>query len=235
MGTQSMYPNGTGTREPWSKITDGRFGVLAKRVAAMGLLLLLATFGLVACSAGEASGEVEPLPTLSTVEVFEFGNPDNLTGASWLTRGSDFLEMGISTTGLKPDAYTVWWVIFNEPTNCNADGCNENDIFIDGSPANGPNKESRAAARISALWATGFIVGEGGVANVSARYQKGFPPGQVIYGPGVEDINKAEIHLVIRTHGEPLPGEVGTQITNVNGGCNPKCHPVQAAVYKPVS
>ena len=197
------------------------------------LVMAIAAFSLIGGAFLVQSGNAEAKPHISIAQVFEAGNPGNQTGGSWLIRREHSLEMGFGTTELEPAAYTVWWLIFNNPEGCNANGCGEDDVFIDGNPANGPNMESREAAQISAVWATGFVVGEDGVANAGAILVKNSPPGQVLYGPMLQNIQGAEIHLVIRTHSAALPGQIAEQITSVNGACNPTCQPAQVAVHMP--
>ena len=36
---------------------------------------------------------------------------------------------------------------------------------------------------------------------------------------GLMDAEKAEVHIVIRSHGPKLPGQVREQISSFNGGC----------------
>ena len=71
-------------------------------------------------------------------------------GSSDLVRTVDNISMNIDTTDLPIGTYTVWWVIFNNPAGCSDGECGENDVL----PAN-VNPE----AEVSALWATGEIVG----------------------------------------------------------------------------
>jgi len=44
---------------------------------------------------------------------------------------------------------------------------------------------------------------------------------------------EAEIHLVVRTHGEALPGMIDEQIYTMSGGCNPECIDLQDAIFYP--
>lgn len=65
---------------------------------------------------------------------------------------------------------------------------------------------------------------------------------QLIVGDGIlEDPRGAEIHLVLRTHGEAIPGLVGYQLTTFNAGCTTAppalqgpntCMNLQAAIHK---
>jgi hypothetical protein len=40
--------------------------------------------------------------------------------------------------------------------------------------------------------------------------------------PGLIDASKAEVHLVVRTHGGPIHGHVHEQLTTFGGGCTPE-------------
>jgi hypothetical protein len=49
---------------------------------------------------------------------------------------------------------------------------------------------------------------------------------------------KAEIHLVLRTHKEAIPGKIDEMIYSMNGGCadewpNEPCEDLQFAVFLP--
>jgi len=39
-------------------------------------------------------------------------------GHATLRRGYDYIQFNLHTTGLPPGAYTVWYIIFNEPADC---------------------------------------------------------------------------------------------------------------------
>ncbi len=53
-----------------------------------------------------------------------------------------------------------------------------------------------------------------------------------LFGPGLIDSRTAEVHLLVRTHGEVLPMFMPAQINSVGGGCLVNvCDDVQAAVH----
>jgi hypothetical protein len=55
-----------------------------------------------------------------------------------------------------------------------------------------------------------------------------------LFGPALLDPFKAEMHLVIRSHGQPLSGMIEEQISSFNGGCPPNtCANVQASIHQP--
>lgn len=161
---------------------------------------------------------------LQKSNVFSFDNSlavDDATAT--LERREDSVEFNFNTT-LDSGAYTVWWVIFNNPEFC-VDACDVGDLGI-------------SEVNASSFWATGEIVGDdnGGIFNAQLRENQ-LPLGedQVLFGNGLTDSFDAEIHLVARTHGDLIPDLVEQQITTFNGGCPPNdCQNVQFAVFSAV-
>jgi hypothetical protein len=185
------------------------------------LVTLVIMWGL----AGAAGFAESRFRTYQTTDVFQFMVPANLMrGGATLYRGKQGVEMHLATSGLLMNSsYTVWWVIFNNPSACSVP-CGANDL-------GDPN------VRASVLYAAGFVTGLGDTGNVSAHLETGRPPRgvDVETGNGLEPGNGfgAEIHLVVRTHGITLNG-AGEQIGSFNGGCNALCTNVQAAMFPPV-
>ncbi|MDH3674054.1 MAG: hypothetical protein OES12_01055 [Anaerolineae bacterium] len=137
------------------------------------------------------------------------------SGVSELDRANDSVSVHINTKHLDHNpngtTYTVWWVIFNDPDNC-VDGCDGADI-----DACAPECDDEG---ISVLWATGSVIPANGKGEFQADLAEGIPSGQVLFGQGLTDAEGAEIHMVIRTHGPPIPGLVDEQITLFGGGCD---------------
>lgn len=141
--------------------------------------------------------------------------------SSTLVRTKDGITVTIHTSELDPGAaYTVWWVIFNNPENC-VGGCGEDDLFRNG-------------ANASVVWATGHVIGNNGVGNFAAHLkEEDNPSGLVLFGPGLQDAEGAAVHLIVRTHGQPIPGVVNEQISTVNGGCPPNtCADQQFGIHE---
>jgi hypothetical protein len=151
-------------------------------------------------------------------------------GAATLYRSKNALEMRVASGDLAMDhSYTVWWVIFNNPAAC-VGGCGADDL---------PNPAVGAAV----FYAAGFVTGMGTSGNVSATIDAGrLPEGiDIETGTGLEPGNgfRAEVHIVIRTHGPTIAGIVDQQIGSFNGGCPPPpntfpCRNVRVAVFLPV-
>ncbi|MDJ0590378.1 MAG: beta-propeller fold lactonase family protein [Pleurocapsa sp. MO_226.B13] len=166
-----------------------------------------------------------PTATLQTSQVSAFDTRLPIHDSfAVLERREDGVELTLDTD-LPPGAYTVWWVVFNNPEFC-VDGCGSDDL-------------ERSAVNASSFWATGEVVGDESGGSFSVELLEGeLPTGsdQVILGDGLEDSFSAEIHPVVRTHGSVIPELEEEQITTLNGGCPPnECENIQFAVFPAVS
>ena len=141
--------------------------------------------------------------------------------AAKLTRSEDAVWLSINTTGLLPGAYTVWWVLFNNPEAC-VDGCSGDDL---GNPA----------VMGSVFFATNGVVDLSQTGHFRAHLAEGempSAPGSVLLpGPALLDAEKAEIHVVIRYHGPVVDRILMKQLTTHWGGCSV---PGPAVVVDPV-
>ena len=183
----------------------------------------------------------------STVDVI---NPilGIVTGTSTLHRNSSGITVNYKTTGLTPGyAYTIWWVIWNNPQNCSTPGeCGD------------PDFGNAEAVGVDVLYAAGHVVGKSGVGNFSARLNVDDDSQSIndLFGlpaaGGLQSGNtySAEVHLVLRSHGPMIPGEVNEQIGGYLGGCdNPfefppfteipdevgECGDIEFAIFSPVN
>lgn len=182
----------------------------------IGVAALLVAVALPA-AAQPTNAEVRTLPA-----------PGEVVGEARLVRTDDGASFTFATTGLTPGhAYTIWFVAFNNPENCTG-GCGADDL-------------SNPAVQGSSLWAAGHFVGGSGRSTFSGHRAVGdaADPGKGEVGPGLLDAHGAEIHLVLRTHGERIPGLADDQIDSFNGGClsgepnEGQCQNVQFAVFLP--
>ncbi|GAB4200633.1 MAG: hypothetical protein Tsb002_36870 [Wenzhouxiangellaceae bacterium] len=134
-----------------------------------------------------------------------------------------------------PNAVTMWWVIYNNPDQCVTDPagpeqCGPVDIFgqayLDSLAAGNPDPSLIApnlAAGLGVIYATGGITERNGKLRLAASIYRSDQASldlggdQVIdplgLGTAFHDVN-AEIHLVVRSHGNRVPAGRITQITN---------------------
>lgn len=132
-----------------------------------------------------------------------------------LTRSEDAVSIKINTTQLPAGAYTIWAIIFNDPSECTAGT---------GGFSCGPADVGNALTVPSVLWADGGVVDETGVGHFRGAIEEGMPPGFLIpvgCQCGLVDAENAEIHAIIRYHGplseDPVLAEL--QLTTPGGGC----------------
>lgn len=147
---------------------------------------------------------------------------------STLVRNDNGVAMTIHTVGLPTGtADTVWWVIFNNPSACSHGmgglRCGAGDLFL-------------PAVMASVQFATGHIIGPDGVGDYGAYLREGDTSGcasPALPCNGLANARTADVHLVVRTHGAPIPGLIPEQIHTFNGGCPPNtCKNVQAAPHE---
>ena len=192
------------------------------------LVLLLAGIQAIPVALASEDGDV----TVSTVRLHTFGTSDAIPGTvSTLVRRAGGVSLSVDTLGLNPgEVYTIWWVIFNNPSACSEGGCVGPDLS---------NPETEATVG----YATGEIADENGMATFRAVLavgdnsfalgnDAGFPFELVLPSPGLSDPFGAEIHAVLRTHG-PALDDPSSQLDSFNDGCNPECFNVQAALHYP--
>lgn len=132
--------------------------------------------------------------------------------------------MSFHSSGLTPGTVaTAWWAFFNQPKRCATSPCGLPDL-------NNPD------AQPSLLVATGRVVGADGTADFGAFRAVGDTTGAV-FGPGLVNAMKAEIHLVVRTHGPAIlddPQTLQAQLSTFNGGCPPNtCANLQISIHQP--
>ncbi len=123
-------------------------------------------------------------------------------------------------------AYTVWWIAFINPLQCETPcECGSDADFED----------NAADAGTSAFWATGRVVDFFGQGNFAANANYGeIPTGfdQVLNDNGGIADKTTEVHVVVRNHGRPIPRHLDEQLTQFNGGCSIRnCADVQFAVF----
>ena len=184
----------------------------------------------------------------SSKQTAAIGGLDDISGTSTLHRNKNGITVNFKATGLNPGAYTIWWVIWNNPQDCaTPDECNDGDFG------------QAVLVEVEVMYAAGHVVGNNGKGNFSAHLNAGddtpesmntafgFPS---VGGLRVGNTFDAEVHIVLRTHGPTVPGLVNDQISSYAGGCDTpflippftaypdeigQCADIAAAVFAPVN
>ena len=135
-------------------------------------------------------------------------------GTSTLTRTSSSISFMINANELAPNnAYTVWWLVYNNPEACGKT-CKYNDVW-----------HKKTGGQM--FYATGAVSSATGTATFTAT----FPEGTQLL-----DAETAAVMLVIRDHGVAStdPAILEEQLTTMNGGCgSPGCIDKQYVLHTP--
>lgn len=195
----------------------------ATALALLGLCLLPAA----SATDSSVKHHISVSPMMEFMGSGRVPGPDDF---STLLRRTGWVDMEIETSGLDPStAYTVWAVIFNRPQYCAASPCGLGDLPIN------PGHDPRVQASLA--YVTGGFSGADGTLRQEARLfraQNGVKPTETLFGPGLMNGARAEIHFVLRGHG-PNPGNPLLAFGSFNAGCsesNP-CGDHQATVHVP--
>ena len=189
-----------------------------------------ANFDAVATAVNDLGGQT------STADVFTFFLPDEVTraagdivGTAELSRTAGGANLTIDTTMLDAGAaYTIWRVIFNNPGACDPAGCSGADF-------------GTAGVEASVMNATGRVADANGDATFSAFLPAGYMHtnpsslnGRQLFGPGLQNVAGAEIHVVVRSHGPSSgnPEQISTLLADCDNAASPSgCYDAQAAVF----
>jgi hypothetical protein len=170
---------------------------------------------------------------VSTSPMMEFEGSGYVPGpddVSTLLRRTNWINAQIETSGLDPmTPYTLWAVVFNKPQYCASSPCGLADLPIV------PGHDSRVQA--SAAYVTGGFSTSDGTLHLQGRLDRahdGVKPTETLFGPGLMNGAKAEIHFVLRGHG-PDSGDPLLAIGSYGGGCSESnlCSDQQFAVHTP--
>ena len=182
----------------------------------------------------------------SKSDVYNPINNMEIVGTSILHRKKDRVTVNFKTTDLTPGyAYTLWWVRWNNPQECAIPGgCND------------PDFGNAAAVGVDVLYATGLVVDDSGIGNFSASLSVDDDSGSVneLFGlpaaGGLQSGNtyRAEVHLVVRSHGPAVPELEDEQIGGYLGGCTVflgvfneipaevgECGDIEFAIHSPIN
>lgn len=184
--------------------------------------ILTATAALVLCVGVPAQAE----STTATVHRFTDGTQVE-EAWSQLRTGDEGAHFILHTSDLEPGhTVTVWYVIFNNPTECShPEGplrCGPGDL----PPFGGDD-----SAETSVVYAAGHQVGTSGPTSFAGSLQTGDTDGS-LWGPGLTNPLRADIHLVVRDHGRLAPQQRAAGIHDF-GTCSPDCVDVQFSAHEP--
>lgn len=156
-----------------------------------------------------------------------------------LTRTTSGASYSFRTTGLDAGhVVTMWWVIFNVPSEC------EHPVDEIGA-ACGLEDLSNPDVQASVMGGDGHIVGASGRSTHAGHLREGeistYHP-DFVGSPGIIDAMEAEIHLVLRTHGPMIPGMIDEMRSTFEAACTPEssnghgngpneCADLQAAAF----
>ena len=214
--------------------TAKRFRPVILALMILGMAGLIAgTFALYGSVSAGSSGLISD--TVMVMDLDDHGgvgvmNPQT-RGTSDLVRSADGISMNIDTTDLPVGVATIWWAIFNNPSECSDGQCHH---LMDTGRGGAPN-----LAEGTVLWATSGIAGPDRIGHFSASLGVGLEnaPGQVLRGPGLTNPMGAEVHWIIKYHGPTMWDDLemlSLQMTNVKGNCdNFPCYDPQRAIHKP--
>jgi hypothetical protein len=183
----------------------------------------------------QALSSRRPEVSVSPMELFP--GSDNAPGkgaASRLTRNSDSVAIEVHTSGLDPASpYSLWATVFNHPNFCATSPCGDADLPI--TPGHDPRVE---AALINIGGGVSGNDGRGEFVGHLFEAHGGLVTADLQFGPGLLDARRAEIHVVVRGHGHPAPGDLFAALRSFSGGCNaenqvqPPCGNQQVSVHK---
>ncbi|MCI0344946.1 MAG: hypothetical protein L0221_05795 [Chloroflexi bacterium] len=124
-----------------------------------------------------------------------------------LVRRDGGVSFSISTSHLRPGhAYTVWFVVVNNPSGCAASPCSGPDILLN------PATDSQVT------YGAGHVSGASGRAGFAGSFRAGSLDGW-LPDAGLHDPTGAQIQLVINDHGLKLKGYLPEQIQTYRAGC----------------
>jgi len=186
-------------------------------------------FDAVATAVNDMGGQTSMADVVTFMMPDEMPAAGDVVGTATLNRTAAGVNLTANTTMLDVGAaYTLWWIIFNNPAACDPAGCSDADF---GTPE----------VEASAMSATGRVADANGNATFGAFLPAGFMytnpasgNGRQLFGPGLQNPAGAEIHVVVRCHG-PWSGNI-EQISTFAGDCNNAaspsgCYDAQAIVF----
>ena len=197
------------------------------------LTLSFCTLTAVAADATEKRHGLKVRESVEVSDHFIFNTDQIVNGSTILVRDSRHrvITATVTSRALQPNnAYSLWWAVFNYPEYCiEPYRCSVLDLEI-----NGGDPQIKA----SVFWAGGFIADASGTANTALQLTRGRTDRELFAASGdygLQNFADAELHLVLRSHGEAgVWGTVAQQIGTANEACPPQgCQNVFASFHPP--
>ena len=124
-----------------------------------------------------------------------------------LVRRPDGVSFRVRTAQLRPHhAYTIWFVVINNPSACAARPCSGPDILLN------PDTDSQVS------YGGGHVSGGSGMGGFAGAFRAGSIEGWLPAG-GLWDPMTAEIQLVLNDHGPMLPAYMPEMTHTYRAGC----------------
>ncbi len=201
-----------------------------KTISAITVFAALLLSGCAALNqkAPETAPQAEPVSKADMLFPFECeleADECEARGSSTVRRTEEGLAVSLQATGLDPGAaYTVWVIVFGDPASCVG-------------PCDGGDMDSGTGDPAMRLL-TGKVVDGQGSGEFSGHLELWDPTGGGAKGnalTGITNLNAAEVHIVLRSHGEPIPGQIEAQISTFSGGCRQNgCVNQHYSIHPPV-
>lgn len=181
-----------------------------KLLSATALVMLL--LSMLQMTVAPAAASDKQITRTDVTKFDPFPVAGDTVGEAWakLTTDENGADLLLNTADLTPgDAVTIWWVIFNNPEECAA--------FPQGTCGLVDLGDPDVAAEIT--YATGDVINNNGKAHFSAQLGVGHTS-QEWFGNGLIDPTGAEVHVIVRSHGQVIPELAANMISTFRGGCH---------------
>lgn len=149
-----------------------------------------------------------------SVPVFNAVMPGEVGTATIKKNNKGFTVKFAVSDLIQGHTYTLWCVAWNLPENCTTPNqCSDVDFAIAGD------------VEVEVMYIAGHLVGKSGKGNFSGHLNEWDDSGSTnaFFGlpgfGGLQDVDLAELHFVLRSHGPAIPGLVNEQINSYEGGC----------------
>lgn len=120
----------------------------------------------------------------------------------------------VSTRNLTPgNAYTLWFVVVNDPQACETSPCTASDVLAHSSKTNS-----------DVGYAAGLVAAPDGTGHFGVHQPLG-PIPRAWFGNGYTNAQGAEILLLVNDHGPLIEGREHSMLATFRGGCSDESLP----------